>query len=340
MIASFPARLYAAGAARYTDVIVTVSENGVGTLRYDGIPDQLFDWNAATVSDRIGDMPRRITIAGGAVVETTDNQAIDQIESRLRRSGFARFVSFLERHKTAVAASLVIGIGIIFGAIKYGVPAAANTIAHQLPPHMLVKAGNEAEKVITEKWTQASTLEKNQITRLQNLFNRVLDNRKPENPCCKLRVASGGMIGANALALPNGTIIITDEMVKLAKTDAALTGVFAHEIAHLEYRHSLRSLIETAILSTTVIFVTGDIGSLSELLLTLPVFVLRLGYSRDYERAADGISLAVLKDFNMNPADMADMFAAMEKGSPSGDSWISSHPATDERVKRFKDAAK
>ncbi len=52
--------------------------------------------------------------------------------------------------------------------------------------------------------------------------------------------ANGRAVGANAFALPSGIVVMTDELVELAKTDDELVAVLAHEIGHVRGRHALR----------------------------------------------------------------------------------------------------
>ncbi len=78
----------------------------------------------------------------------------------------------------------------------------------------------------------------------------------------------GGSIGANALAIPNNTIIVTDELVKFAKDDYELIGVLAHEQGHLVQRHSLQQSLSGLGISIILLMITGD-GS--DILTSLPV---------------------------------------------------------------------
>ena len=43
-------------------------------------------WAAVRVSDRVGNIPRRLTLPDGRVLETLDNEAIDRIEEIGRAS--------------------------------------------------------------------------------------------------------------------------------------------------------------------------------------------------------------------------------------------------------------
>ena len=47
-------------------------------------------------------------------------------------------------------------------------------------------------------------------------------------------------MGLNAAALPNNTIIVTDELVKLNGADEEVLAVLAHEQGHLVQKHSMQ----------------------------------------------------------------------------------------------------
>ena len=52
--------------------------------------------------------------------------------------------------------------------------------------------------------------------------------------------------GANAFALPSGTIVISDELVLLAEDDREIVAVLAHECAHVRHRHVLRAVLQNS----------------------------------------------------------------------------------------------
>jgi Zn-dependent protease with chaperone function len=89
----------------------------------------------------------------------------------------------------------------------------------------------------------------------------------------------------NAMALPNGAIVLTDGLVKLLedKPDAVM-GVLAHELGHLQHRHSMRLLIEVLALSGLSAIVLGDT---SGFITQAPLLLGVLSYSREHESEAD-----------------------------------------------------
>lgn len=56
----------------------------------------------------------------------------------------------------------------------------------------------------------------------------------------RLLFRRGGRVGADAFALPSGAIIVTDELIALAKHEYEVVAVLAHEIGHVRNRHGLR----------------------------------------------------------------------------------------------------
>ena len=106
----------------------------------------------------------------------------------------------------------------------------------------------------------------------------------------------GGALGPNAFALPDGTIVFTDEMVRLAEHDDELSAVLAHEIGHVVRRHGMRTIIQDSLLGFLILAITGDITGSSELFIGLPVLLTEMAYSREFEREADQYALAYMQD--------------------------------------------
>jgi predicted Zn-dependent protease len=144
-------------------------------------------------------------------------------------------------------------------------------------------------------------------------------------------------LGPNALALPSGTIVVTDALVALAQDDDDLVAVLAHEAGHVEGRHGLRQLFQN---STVALVVTWLLGDISMLAAAAPTALLQARYSRDLEREADRYASEVL-DLNGIPRRHFVRIlerleaAAREQGASEDGSllgYLSSHPVTRERI--------
>jgi predicted Zn-dependent protease len=142
-------------------------------------------------------------------------------------------------------------------------------------------------------------------------------------------------------------VVFTDDMVKLFEADAdhgdpVLVGVFAHELGHVQHRHGMRGVVQASLVGTATAVAFGDF---STLLAGVPAMLGQLGYSRDFEREADEASIRAMRADGTHPAAMIRLFDALAKvrdggkGSGLGIA-LSSHPADEERVRRFRDASR
>jgi Zn-dependent protease with chaperone function len=71
----------------------------------------------------------------------------------------------------------------------------------------------------------------------------------------------------NAFAMPGGFVVMHTGLLALADSAEEVAGVLAHEIQHVEKRHSLKAIAKNAGLMVTISMVFGDLGGLP------PVFI-------------------------------------------------------------------
>ncbi|WP_414632479.1 M48 family metallopeptidase, partial [Acinetobacter sp. UBA6720] len=133
----------------------------------------------------------------------------------------------------------------------------------KLPEDTIYQLGDEAQEQVFNM-TAPSTVPVLRQKQIIKSYQDLVANGRP----AKVLFRSGGKIGANALAIPNNTIILTDELVNLAKDDHEIIGVLAHEQGHLVERHSLQQALSSLGFSVLLIAVTG---ASSPLFTTLPV---------------------------------------------------------------------
>jgi Zn-dependent protease with chaperone function len=147
----------------------------------------------------------------------------------------------------------------------------------------------------------------------------------------QLEFRRGGKIGPNAFALPSGIIVITDELVKLAKRDEEIDAVLAHEVGHVRGRHALRILLQNAGVAALAFAVLGDVGSVSSLVAAVPVMLVQAKHSRDFEREADAYAREWLRAEGEPETAFDDMLCRLAK--EDGDmSYLSTHPPVGERA--------
>jgi predicted Zn-dependent protease len=135
----------------------------------------------------------------------------------------------------------------------------------------------------------------------------------------------------NAFAMPGGFVVVHTGLLALASTPEEVAGVLAHEVRHVEGRHSLRALVKSAGLSITLAMVFGDAGGL----IGMADQLIGLKFSRDHESEADRDGMAALVKAGINPQGMRDFFKKMAAQDKIELGWLSSHPASSERFDRM-----
>lgn len=150
--------------------------------------------------------------------------------------------------------------------------------------------------------------------------------------------------GPNALALPDGTIILTDEMVNLVDGDVSIiSAVLSHELGHVYHHHGLRMLVQATTVGTLSALAFGDFSSIIAI---LPTLLGQAHYSREAEHQADVFAVTVLQQGGRSPLLMVQMFDALAKAYPEHDKqadWLgmafSSHPSDAKRIDFFRQSA-
>ena len=319
---------------------------GDGEVRVEGLEDgqlvKSLPFREIKTSPRLADTPRYLYFPGGEKFETEDNGAVDKVQSRFRRSSVFSLIYHLESRKPYVIIALLALILFLWGGIKYGVPLLAKEIAFRLPSSALNLASEQTLEMLDRAILTPSELEPTTQNRVLEHFQPIL-SAHPDYPL-NIVFRKGGDIGPNAFALPDGTILFTDEMIQIAEQDDELSTVLTHEIGHVIHRHGMRVLIQESILGFTFLAVAGDVSGSSELFLGLPVLLMEMAYSREFEREADRYALTALRSHDIQPVHFANLMGRLEKaqsskGKSEGKKWsryLSSHPLTAERIKQFE----
>ena len=294
------------------------------------------------VSPRLADTPRYLHFPDGEKFETQDNLSVDRIVKRFAGARWASWLHQLESRWRFALIALVAMLLFLWGGIKYGVPMASSEIAHRLPPSILHAAGKQTLGILDKSVLSESELDEAVRSRLQEHFRPVIDAHPDQILTVLFR--KGGRVGPNAFALPDGKIIFTDEMVRLANHDDELVAVLTHEIGHVVHRHGLRTVIQDSLLGFALLAITGDVAGSSELFLGLPVLLTQLAYSRTFEREADNYALNYLRANGIPTIHFAHLMRRIEqtaslRSKESGPKWsgyLSSHPLTTERIEPFE----
>ncbi|VTU41103.1 Metalloprotease LoiP precursor [Variovorax sp. PBS-H4] len=291
---------------------------------------------------------RLLNLPQGASVQALDVAAWDAWVAQLGRG--ESWVVRAQQNWRGVALALALLLAATAALYQWGLPWVARGVTAAVPAGVDAAIGAEVLASIDESMLTPSALAPEEQERIRRTFARLVLAAHPEGaPAWKLefRSARDKRLGPNALALPGGTIVLTDELVQLMPGDPdAVLGVLGHEFGHVRLRHAMRQLVQASAVGFAVSAAFGDYGTLIG---SAPVLLATLGYSRDAEREADAESVRLLRAAGISPRVMIGFFEAVErwragqKRAGLDDDVIglafSSHPATAERMAFFREAA-
>lgn len=332
----------APGEARATAGRLEVDTTGTATVtsEINGLSLGKVPFAKLTVSDRVGSIPRRLDFPDGSSFETRDNDAVDRLLApyRGRRGGL---IHELERFRPRLLVFVALVIAFAFAIYRFAVPALVEVAVLATPPIVPELMSKSVLASLDSSVFEPTGLPPERQKALGDGFASLarLTPRgiagTPQHPGYTLNFRKGGVIGPNAFALPDGTVIVTDELIDLAKDDDEMVlGVLAHEIGHVEHQHSLRQLYRAAGVTALIMLIGGDIGSGTEDILVQGTTLLSLSYSRSAEAEADRNSVELMFKAGRDPKAIARFFQLLSDRLNDKDEhdFFSTHPATPDRI--------
>lgn len=293
--------------------------------------------------------PRVAHLDGGGTLHCDEQAAWDAFAAGAGQR--ETFVVRAQQHWRATLAACAVLVAMLVAGYLWGLPWASRAVVAAVPESVDREIGRVVMQSVEGRWMSASELPAAEQERLRAAFAKAVAAAWPEGkrPAYDLRFAKSD-IGPNAFALPGGTMVLTDEMVKLVDArEDVIVGVLGHELGHVRHRHGMRMLVQFTVLNV----VTGiALGDFSGALAAAPAILGQQAYSRDHEREADAESLRVLRAAGHSPEAMVVLFEKIAawrderrgKGAGKGGGFdpgiaLSSHPADEERIRFFREAA-
>ncbi len=312
---------------------------GTMLVLQSGEQKHLFTREDIRVSDALGTIPLFITFPdGGRFVPARDELFREWYFSQ-RKPGF---VHRLERNLFGVVVALFLSV---FSAAfwYYGaLPWLSQVIARHIPVPAEQRLGEYILRVLeADNSFQASTLPLARQQTLEALFQQTLPNAlRQDSSAVKLKLVRS-QLGANAFMLPDGTLVLSDELVALAKSDDAIAAVMLHEMGHHYHRHGMQMLVRSSLTTLLLMWMMGDVSGIGDTLLQSAAFLDQMQFSRSMEREADRFAVAGMRQQRRSLEAMIQIFQALEinaKKTPDegGLDWLSTHPAMNERLEMLR----
>lgn len=289
------------------------------------------------VQARLGSGKRLIDLPDGGRLET-DFKDLENCLPEKPAHTFWQFVHFAETHKSVI---FIAFIGIALASwllLQYGVPTIAKYAALATPASVEQDLGKQTLDTLDHEkigYFEASELPISKQKEVQAALEAMC-TKTSSCPSYQLNFRKSPKIGANAFALPGGYMVITDELITLAKNNHEIVAVLAHELGHVKGRHALRQTLQGTVSGLIIIAITGDVSSVAS---GLPALMMNMSYTRELETEADNYSLQSLNAACIPAKSFATLLMRLEKSHNGEGSSIpemlSSHPDTKARIVPF-----
>lgn len=283
------------------------------------------------ITPDLGSAPRWVRFADGSSCEVQDVAALRAALGI--EGGSTTLVTQWHDDMRWVVAGLAGLVAALAAIYLFVLPPVADGMARRMPASSLDVLSQTAEGWLENGVFEPSQLPPERIAELRLLLSGL--DLPVASDRLRLEVRRSPRLGANAIALPSGLIVITDELVQLSTDDRALTGILAHEVGHIEARHALRRIIQD---SSVGMVVAGLLGDVNGAVLMVPTAFLSMRHSREFEDEADTFAIDVLTRMGVSLLPMADLLGRLDTSGSEG-GYLSTHPPTPARVDRLRRAS-
>lgn len=150
---------------------------------------------------------------------------------------------------------------------------------------------------------------------------------------------------ANAWAMPGGKIAFYTGIMPIAKNEAGVAAIMAHEVAHALANHGAQRMSAAQLQQLGA--VAGNVALSGKSEETRQIFNTAYGvgstvgvmlpFSRSHESEADRIGLTLMAMAGYDPAAAADLWRRMKaesQGAPP--EFLSTHPSSDTRIRNIE----
>jgi predicted Zn-dependent protease len=296
----------------------------VGNGKWDLEACQIESYNSKdTIVIRYGDFPpRTLKISGPGAQQLGEKLVekeswIEKIYHRIAHMGNKKLVIYSITGLAVIIASYVFILAPFIG----------NKAVHLIP--------RSFERTLGEKAKSQIDLFTNLDEEKSALAQEFFEETGFESPYpVQVHVAQESVV--NAFALPGGQIVIYQGIIDMMESWEELAALLAHELAHVNERHSMKMLCRNLSTYLLISVLTADVAGVSSILMDNAARIHELSNSRSHEREADLVGLDYLLHQQINPEAMTDLFSGFleqEKMHLNETlAFLSSHPLTDNRI--------
>lgn len=236
------------------------------------------------------------------------------------------------RRERWIAGSLAIFAASTLLFVFVGVPRMSGPLARATPPAFEERLGDNMDRQVSRVLRQCPGREGQVV--LNTLGDRLASST--DTPF-DIRVQAVQAPFVNAVALPGGRIWVSDDLIREAQNPDELAAVVAHEVAHIEQRHSMQAVLRSLGIGMVLDAVVGGGTGAGQQAVILAGNATEMSYSRDDEQIADARGQALLHAQGLSSLGMATFFERLDQvtGEPSAEGsseFMATHPNSHRRA--------
>lgn len=198
---------------------------------------------------------------------------------------------------------------------------------------LVTSSGGAGSAAQSQSSVRTVPFDSRQAERLKRTMVPLLEATDKRNSANQVRIGLIDDPSINAANAGGGEFYVTTGLLQKA-SDEQLRGVLAHEIAHDDLGHVAKAQVLGAGLNIGVVLLEQLIPGSSAVTPIAGTLIAR-GYSRKEEFAADRHGMELLDRAGFHPQTMErtlQWILSQEKRGGGGGGFLSSHPATEDRI--------
>ena len=328
-------QLFQSGSTQRIDVTCSVDNHSL--IVTDGEEQLIFRREEITVQSKLGSLPREITLGDGRLLVIPSSSSLDAWLDG-NKGGL---LSLLENNRRVLWVSLIatpLLLYLVFGKL---IPATAVHFAAYVPMSVKVVASEQTLSALDYSMLSPSELPEDTRVLIRQGFDQVLSDIHTEHEKFTVLFRHSDSMGPNAFALPDGTIVFTDQLVELVDNkQTLLDAILLHEVGHVEHNHSMQLVAESLFATLGISVFFGDISGAVEAFFGVGSSVIHNKFSQAHEWEADNFALTKLQETHRDPIAFAQAMEKLAKlmadGGGSEISWFQSHPLIQQRIDNAK----
>lgn len=253
-----------------------------------------------------------------------------------------------KRWAIIIAASLLVALLFVYKTYTYLLPSLTSYLADQLPVGAKTQISTQTLKQLDTDTLAQSQLNQSQQESFNALFLQLIESEQTETALTKSidfqLLFRNWPDTANAMALADGRIIVTDKLVSLVDNDQQMAAILLHEIAHVKFNHQLENLVQLSVMSFSMFVLLGDSSALNSLLLQGAAIGTLISYSRQAEQEADTYAAKQMLAQYQSVQPFINILQRLKakslyNKSNRQSSWLSTHPDISSRVEHINQLA-